>query len=975
MQLTPRQTFALSLAVAALLLPAIPATGQVVPRAEYMVEGSFQLPPEGQAGGIDRPVALAMAPDRSVHVADGRGMVLVYDSSGVFQKSYGSSQLDEPRSIVVGSEGVAYVLDSDRKQILVYGPGGEPIRAISERGSRGGQLSDPVDLALGPNGHLFVLDRGRGAIQIFSLDGTYARDIPLGDALRDPAALTVAKDGSILVTDGRTRHQIYAFPPFDEIPWLAPAPRGIAGRVQFRGADFEDPLAVAVNDVGTVIVLDNAAGRLFRRNLSTPDEQLGTDDLLYGGTGTGRGSFREPVDIVFADRDELLILDRELRKIERIRLTTEASLSSLPEHRYPIRVTRVGTGLPTPLLDIGYGPDGSPRFLLQVGDRSATILGTRADIVETVYGDRVRIFQPDPEQMRVGIAGDIGKIAEGVLTDSLVVIADPDRDRFSVYAIADGRLLGRFGDNYRDNRRLKDPLGVGVLSDGRIVIGDTGNDRLKIFSADLASLVAAYHVPKPGGVAVSPTGGIFVWSEDGARVGRLNVEEGGIELLDPELLPRSVVDLTFDQAGNLFALDGETHRVTILDSTLSRVLAQLGAEDGLDRPERVRVDLDGNIYIADGGLERTVIFRWDVRVPGLTGLDIDYDGQIAELSWDRSNSVFVRAYEIQGSDEMNGPFAPLAVTDSSFYRLDASTLTDPPRYVRVAPVMITGVRGSPTVTQPLSLFTAAAAYERGDYEDAIRYAREGVRAVESGLLERDERLKGKLLRIGFFSAYRRGDFESALNWAREAAAIPMPSDELIEFLFTLAQVYLQLDDPQKASQQILALVAQDPRAEYYRDEAVVDQSFRIYRRLRDAGQPEDALEYLRMYSRSIPSLAPELRRQYADSITVYSTRARLAPGFRYWRNASYGQVVTFLEGLLRQGGLSEEQLVVSSQLLAAAHFAFGNRAKAEDVFREIFEVRPGFDLEREIPRLQALYDLTIYNPQMRQYFGGLRGRP
>lgn len=971
MQLTrtgPDLFRAVPLAFALIFCTAAGTAAQVAPKAQYVADGSFQFAAKGQPGAPDRPVALAVASDRTIHIVDGKGLVLVYDSSGAQRKSYGGGQLDNPIAIVLRG-GEAYVLDAAGKRIHVFGPGGQPLRSIGEKGSRGGQLAAPIDLALGPSGHLFVLDRGRKAIGIFSLDGTFVRDVPLGEEIGDPTSLSVARDGTLLVADARSTGHIYAFPAFDQIPWTEPAPRGIAGHLAFRGAELSAPIAMTVNESGTVIVLDNRSGRLFRRNLSRRVEEKGPNDLLYGGIGTGRGSFKEATDVTFADRDEILILDRELRKVERIRLTTEDGLPPLAEHGYPIRVTRVATGLPAPLLDIGYGADGAPRFLMQLDRKAVSLQGSQHAMVETVYGDSVRVFQPDPDALDLRLTRELGEVAEGAVTDSLIVITDTGRDRFAVFALPAGDLVGTFGDNYRDSRRLRDPRGLAILPDGRIAIGDAGNERLKIFSADLAILVGSYPAARPAGVAISPFGDIYVWNEEGTQVGRLNSDERRVEPLDRRLLPGAIADMTFDRAGNLFVLDRTTHRVTVLDATLSRVLVQLGAENGLDRPTRLRVDRDGNIYIADEGLERTVVFRWDVQVPGLASLDLSYDGQVAELTWQTSTSAFVRGYEIQGAGSLMGPYTSIGHADAPPYRLEPARLAEPPRYVRIAPVLITGVRGSPTEAQPLSMFTATAAFERGDYDSAMHYAREGVRLIDEGVMEGDEGVKGKLLRVGFFAAYSKGDFGAALNWAKEAALMPMPREELTDFLFKLAEVYLRLGDPQKASQQILALVAQDAGVEYFSDPAVIDQSFRVHRQLQDAGYPEDAVEFLRLYARSIPAVGLELRRQYADSIDVVSTRARLAPGLQYWRDANYGQVVSFFETLFREGGLSAEDVVVGNQLLAAAHYAFGNKAAAAEAFREILRARPDFDLEQEIPRVQRLYDVTIYNTQTRRFFG------
>lgn len=976
MQLTrrPYVTFVpLAAALALVALVAAHARGQAVAKSSYMAEGSFQLPAKGQPGAPDRPAALCVAPDRSVHIADGRGLVFVFDSSGEYRRSYGQ-QLDRPVAIDIASSGEVFVLDAGRNQVYVFGPGGQPLRSIGSKGSRGGQLSDPVDMALGPVGNVHVLDRGRNGVQIFSWDGLFVRDITLEDPIRDPMSLAVGNDGWIYVADERTPTHIFAFPPFTELPWQGPTPRAIAGRVPMRGAEFSEPVATEVNDLGTVVVLDKKVGRLFRRNTSSAAE-IGPNDLLYGGIGTGRGSFREAVDIAFAATDQLLILDERLRKVERIRLTTEEDLARRPDFRFPIRVTRVARGLAAPLLMIGYGPEGAPEFLLEIESRAVTLMGTRSETIETVYGDSVRSYLADPTVLQRQYSQDLGEVAAAAVTDTSVIVVDSRRNRFAIFDRSTGRLLGTFGDNYQDDRRLRDPRALALMPDGRIIIGDTGNDRVKIFSPDLASLVASYPVVKPGGVAVAPDGEIYVWNQDGTVVGHLATGAERLEPLKEGLLTGPVADMTFDHAGNLFVLDGESHRITIIQAGLEQVLMQLGAEGALNRPTRIRLDRDGNIYVADEGADRTFVFRWDVHTRPLAGFDLDFEGEAAVLRWQLGPGGFTAGYEVQGADVAAGPYRVIARTEAPPVRLEAGTIESPPRYVRVAPVFITGVRGRATEPLPLLYFTARSAYERQDYPAALREAEEAIRLIEEGVIDAGNEAKGSILFLGFASAYMQRDFRLAVEWAQQAALIPMPREQLIEFLFMAAEVYLQLNNPRQASQEILTLVGQGPRPEYYLRRDVIDQSFRIYRGVRAVGLTEDALEFVHLYTQSIPQSVPDLIAAYEDSITVFSTRDRLADGIRYWKNANYGQVVSFFEQLLTEGNLSPEQTVVARQILAAAYYAFGNQVRAEDAFREIFNVRSDFNLDREIPRLQRLYGLTIYNPETRRFFGAIRRRP
>jgi tetratricopeptide (TPR) repeat protein/sugar lactone lactonase YvrE len=966
-----RATVLRTAAAAALFVFPAQGLAQAVPKASYVTEGSFQLPGKGQPGAPDRPTAMALGPDGNVHIADDKGLVLVFQPTGVYLRSYGQAQLDKPIAVGVTAEGEAYVLDAGKNQVFVFGPGGQALRTIGSRGNRGGQLQQPLDMALGPSGFVYVLDRGRGGVQIFSRDGLFIRDINIAESVRDPLSMAVGNDGWIYIADERTPTQIYAYPPFPDMPWNTPTPRGIAGRISMRGAQFEEPVATIVSDLGTVVVLDKKVGRLFMRNAATGD--IGPNDLLYGGIGTGRGSFREAVDIAFVGFDDILILDSRQRKIERIHLTTEEGLALRPNFDFPIHPTRLDRGLQDPLLNIGYSPEGDPRFAVEVEGRAVHLLGTQAEAHVTVYGDTISIFQPDPTVLGKQYSQGLSAVAAAAVTDSTVLILDSRRNRFAIYSIElGGGPLGTHGDNYQDDRRLRSPQGLAVFPDGRIVIGDTGNNRVKVFSPDLASLVATYPFSKPTGVAIAPGDRIFVWNEDGSQVGEIITEENRFEPVGSGLLPGPVAAIAFDGAGNLFALDRETHRITILASSLDRVLLQLGSEGGLDQPTRIHVDRGGNIYVSDQGSDRTAVFRWDVDVPPLLGFDIDLEEDAAVLRWEAGTTDFIRGYEIQGSNSSSGPYRALVEVLAPPFRVDTAQISDtPPRYVRVVPVFITGVRGTPTQPLPLSYFNASAAYMRGDYNTSLVEASEAVRLIEQGLLDAEDDVKAKIYYYGFASAYQLQDYRNALDWAQKAALIPMPREQVIQFLFRLAEVYMQLGSAPEASTHILNLVGQGPRPEYYMDAAVIEQSFRIYKGVRAAGEWGLALDFIRLYTQSIPSSLPELQNQYRDSVTVFSTRDKLDPGFRAWRNADYGLVVSFFEGLLTEGGLSNEEFVVASQVLAAAYFAFGRRSEAEDTFREIFNVRSNLNVSREIPRLQRLYRLVLYNPETERFFGGL----
>ena len=239
------------------------------------------------------------------------------------------------------------------------------------------------------------------------------------------------------------------------------------------------------------------------------------------------------------------------------------------------------------------------------------------------------------------------------------------------------------------------------------------------------------------------------------------------------------------------------------------------------------------------------------------------------------------------------------------------------------------------------------------------------------MLEAGNPARGELLWVGFASAYALGDHTSAVKWGEQVGGW-VPPERRIEFPFKMAQAYLKIGDPKNAGEQLLASVGASPRADFFRDPAVVKLTFRVYDALESAGYKADAVNFLRFYVGSLPSTASDVKRAYEDSLTVRGVRDRLETGFEYWRSANYQDAMRFFEDLLLTGDLSIEQQVVARQILAAGYYAFGRRTEAEDVFREIYRLRPNFDLRSEIARVRKLYGLTIYNPETQSFFGALK---
>lgn len=948
------------------------ALSQGADRARFVGEGSFSLPGEESAEGPDQPVALAVGPSGSVHVADRRGGVAVFDSVGRFVRTYGPGRNSRPVAVAVDTAGTAFVLDRRGKRIWAAEAGGRQARVVL-RGGQSGGLKNPVDLAVGPESFLYVLDRGHGAVLIYAPDGTFLRSVALPANDGRPRALTVARDGRLFVSYERAKAAVVSFSPFPRFGW-ASAGSDAPGELRLLSAPrARVGVGVAVSPWGTIVVADASIGRLVGADLGA--SEAGGGQFLYGGTGSGRGAFRQIADIAFAGPDQVAILDRELRKIERVRLPRDADEDLLPRFTFPMRPSRVRVGLPGDLLSFGRTPAGTTFMAYEAEPRLLRLLGLERTPFETIYGTRAERYEQDPDALdrTLGLF-DLGELGDVAVSDTLVAATDPDRDRFVVSDLRSGERIGAFGNASRGPASLDTPRGIVFLPDGRLAVCDRGNDRVAVLDPDLSTVSASVALNDPHGLARAGGDTLYAWSENGGSVARIVLADSTVESVSRSLVPRPVAGIAVDQGGNVFSLDRETGRITVASPAVGGVLLQMGGAGGLESPRRILVDRHGNLYAVDERPGRSVVYRWDVLVPPLAPPRVTYEVDGARLSWEEGPAHLIRGYRVQASGGTGDGFRLAAVTDSPAARLEPAALGgSAPARVRVAPVLVTGEEGPPSEAVPLHHLVAVVARREDEADEALDAARRALAAIDEGRVGAARGVTNLLLWTAFESARELGRHGEAVSLGERLRSV-VSDGRRVEFHLGMAESRLETDSPREAAEELLRVLEADPEPGAVADSAVRAASFRAARALGVGGSGDSArrgLAFLERYREGLPPDAEALVEDYADSLAVYRTRLRFREGFAHWRQARYPQVIEFFQGL-DEARLSVDQRVLARQLTAAAYYALGRRDRAEEIFGEIAILKPGFDLEAESERLRRRYGLSLYSGnEMRRFFGRL----
>jgi DNA-binding beta-propeller fold protein YncE len=162
----------------------------------------------GAEGSLGKPVAVAVGADGVIYVADTvREEVIAFESGGEVLRRYRSSSAGSYRPVALAlSDSRLYVSDMVQHRVDVYATAtGQYLDSIGRPGGDEGEFYYPAGLALGSAGQLYVSDMMNSRIQVFDRDGRYTHSVgsPGGryGNLGKPKDVAVASDGTLWIAD------------------------------------------------------------------------------------------------------------------------------------------------------------------------------------------------------------------------------------------------------------------------------------------------------------------------------------------------------------------------------------------------------------------------------------------------------------------------------------------------------------------------------------------------------------------------------------------------------------------------------------------------------------------------------------------------------------------------------------------------------------------------------------------------------
>ena len=181
----------------------------------YDPDGKYLRTLAGDGKSFVRPSGIAVDAEGSrIYVVDTGGVssdlhrVRVFDAqSGKHLLDFGTrgtgpGELNLPRDVTIGLDGLLYVVDGGNFRVQVFRPDGTFVSTFGAVGRQGGQFSRPKEAAVDPQGNVYIVDSAFGNFQIFNPAGQLLLSVG-SRSERDGMAKYMLPSGIAIDGDGR----------------------------------------------------------------------------------------------------------------------------------------------------------------------------------------------------------------------------------------------------------------------------------------------------------------------------------------------------------------------------------------------------------------------------------------------------------------------------------------------------------------------------------------------------------------------------------------------------------------------------------------------------------------------------------------------------------------------------------------------------------------------------------------------------
>ncbi|KAG5682004.1 hypothetical protein PVAND_011400 [Polypedilum vanderplanki] len=207
-----------------------------------------------------------------------------------------------------------------------------------------------------------------------------------------------------------------------------------------------------------------------------------------------------------------------------------------------------------------------------------------------------------------------------------IIVADRRNNRIQVF-YADGTFKFKFGSKGTGNGQFDLPAGLAVDAQNRIVVVDKDNHRVQVFSCNGNFITKFGSYGKeigqfmyPWAVAINTKSQVLITDSRNHRIQMFSIDGHFISRFSFDGINHSryLKGLTtprgcaFTPEGNIIISDFENHRLILLDSSMTKILATKGHEGNalneFCRPSGIACDDDGRVIVSDSKNQRVLIF-------------------------------------------------------------------------------------------------------------------------------------------------------------------------------------------------------------------------------------------------------------------------------------------------------------------------------------------------------------------------------